>query len=44
MGGAPYKSAEEGGGCSFDFSTFNYKRAPMSCLQRLDALANNWKW
>ena len=40
MGVALYKSVEEGGGRSFEcFRT----EAPMSCLQRLDALdPNNW--
>ena len=43
MGGAPYKSAKEGHGCSFECFTFNHKRVSLSCLQQLDALeANNW--
>ena len=43
MGGAPYKSTKEGGGHSFECFAFNHESAPISCLQRLDALgANNW--
>ena len=43
MGGAPYKSAKEGGGRSLTVSAFNHERAPKSCLQRLKVLkANNW--
>ena len=39
----PYKSAKVGEGCPFENSTFNHKRASMSCLQWLDAhKANNW--
>ena len=42
MGRAPYKSAKEGGGTLSSVSAFNYERATMSCVQRLDALeANN---
>ena len=37
MGGAPYKSAKEGGGYSFKYSAFNHERAPMSCLHALEA-------
>ena len=40
MGGAPYKSAKEGGGCSFKCFRI---QPPMWCLKRLDALqAYNW--
>ena len=40
MGRAAYKSIKEGGG---RVAAFNHERAPMSCLQRLDALkANHW--
>ena len=45
IGGAPCKFVKEGFGVSADsnVSAFNYERAPMSCLQRLDALeGNNW--
>ena len=39
MGGAPYKSAKD---VLLSVSAFNHERAPMSCLQQLDALeANN---
>ena len=34
MGGAPYKSAKEGGGSSFECSAFNHERGPMSRLQQ----------
>ena len=37
MGGAPYKTAKEGVGALSSVSAFNHKRAPTSCLQRLDA-------
>ena len=43
MGGTPYRSAKEGVGALLSVSTFYHKRVPMSCSQRLDALAaNNW--
>ena len=37
LGGAPYKSAKEGGGALSAVSAFNHERAPSgtSCLQRL---------
>ena len=39
MGGAPYKSAKD---VLLSVSAFNHERAPMSCLQQLDAFeANN---
>ena len=37
---APYKSVKEGVGALSNVSTFNHKRMPMSCLQRLKAI--NW--
>ena len=43
MDGAPYRSVKEGAGTLLIVSTFNHERAPMLCLQRLNALkANNW--
>ena len=37
MGRAPYKSAKEGGWALF---CFHHEKAPMSCLQQLNALEN----
>ena len=43
IGRVPYKSAKKGVGTLSRVSTFNSERAPMSCLQQLDALkGNNW--
>ena len=42
MGGAPYKPVKEGGGALLSVSTFYHETAPMSHLQRLDALKANY--
>jgi len=42
MSREPYMFAKERGD-GHSFKCFNHERAPMLCLQRLDALeANNW--
>ena len=44
MGGTLSMSAKEGVGAPLIVSALYHERAPMSCLQRLDALkANNWQ-
>lgn len=45
MGVAPYMQVRQGGGINpiLSVSVLNHERAPMLCLQRLDALdPNNW--